>query len=388
MEIFVIVLFLISLFLIFWAMIGYPLAIKLIDLVLKPKPNKKVDNSNLSVTVMVVAHNEEKVIQEKLENIVQLEYPQDKIKFLIASDNSTDETNAIVETFIEANPKFDITLFKATKRMGKTNAQNEAQKIVDTDILVMTDANAMLMKNAVKEIVSSFAEKDIAYVAGKLSYSNTNVNSTSESESTYWDADLAIREVESRLQTITAGNGALYAVRNKDYFDFNPMDSHDSAMPTYYALKGKRAIFNRDAIAIEKAGETDSDEFGRKVRMNRIILKFILPSIEILNVFKYQWYTFFYLGHRTSRYLLWLNHIVLLISSLYLSFDSKPFLLIFSIQVLFYLIGLLQQFYGFSNKILVLIHYYSMTILAQIMGVKRILTGEAKPFWEKAESTR
>lgn len=388
MQSFLIILALVALFMIFWAMIGYPISIKLIDNILKPKENLKLENSNLSVTVMIVAHNEEKVIEEKLENVIDLNYPENQIKYLVTSDNSTDQTNEIVERFISAHPEKKIKLFKAKKRMGKTNAQNEAQKIVDTDILVMTDANAMLEKNSVKEIVSSFSSEDIVYVAGKLTYSNANTNSTSESESTYWDSDLAIRDVESRLQTITAGNGALYAVRNKDYKDFDPINSHDSAMPTYYALNNKRAIFNKDAIAVEKAGETDSDEFGRKVRMNRIILSFILPSIRILNIFKYRWYTYFYLGHRSSRYLLWLNHILLLLTSAVLSVNNGVFRLLFGAQILFFLIALLQHYLRWNNKLFELIHYYAMTLLAQLVGIYRILTGNSKPFWEKAESTR
>lgn len=388
MQSFLIILALVALFMIFWAMIGYPISIKLIDNILKPKENLKLENSNLSVTVMIVAHNEEKVIEEKLENVIDLNYPENQIKYLVTSDNSTDQTNKIVERFISAHPEKKIKLFKAKKRMGKTNAQNEAQKIVDTDILVMTDANAMLEKNSVKEIVSSFSSEDIVYVAGKLTYSNADTNSTSESESTYWDSDLAIRDVESRLQTITAGNGALYAVRNKDYKDFDPINSHDSAMPTYYALNNKRAIFNKDAIAVEKAGETDSDEFGRKVRMNRIILSFILPSIRILNIFKYRWYTYFYLGHRSSRYLLWLNHILLLLTSAVLSVNNGVFRLLFGAQILFFLIALLQHYLRWNNKLFELIHYYAMTLLAQLVGIYRILTGNSKPFWEKAESTR
>lgn len=388
MQSFLIILALVALFMIFWAMIGYPISIKLIDNILKPKENLKLENSNLSVTVMIVAHNEEKVIEEKLENVIDLNYPESQIKYLVTSDNSTDQTNEIVERFISAHPEKNIKLFKAKKRMGKTNAQNEAQKIVDTDILVMTDANAMLEKNSVKEIVSSFSSEDIVYVAGKLTYSNANTNSTSESESTYWDSDLAIRDVESRLQTITAGNGALYAVRNKDYKDFDPINSHDSVMPTYYALNNKRAIFNKDAVAVEKAGETDSDEFGRKVRMNRIILSFILPSIRILNIFKYRWYTYFYLGHRSSRYLLWLNHILLLLTSAVLSINNGVFRLLFGAQILFFLIALLQHYLRWNNKFAELIHYYAMTLLAQLVGIYKILTGNSKPFWEKAESTR
>ena len=122
--------------------------------------------------------------------------------------------------------------------------------------------------------------------------------------------------------------------------------------------------------------------------MNRIILSSILPSIKILNVFKYKWFTFFYLGHRTCRYLLWLMHILAYITSMILIKQSYFYEIGFILQSLLYLIAILKIKVKLNNKILNMIYYYCMTIAAQIVGVKNILTGKAKPFWEKAESTR
>ena len=236
---------------------------------------------------------------KNLHNIIELDYPKEKIEFLISSDNSTDGTNEIVKKFIADHSVYNIRLYEVKARMGKTNAQNEAQKTVVTEYLVMTDANSMMDKNAVIELMAAFTSDDIAYVSGRLSIVNQEASDVSNAEASYWDSDLAAREIEGRIQTITAGNGALYACRTKDYYDFNPIQCHDSAMPPLYALEGKRAIANHDAIAYEKAGEVIEDEFGRKVRMNRIILKNILPDIRILNVFKYGWFSYFYFGHRT-----------------------------------------------------------------------------------------
>lgn len=201
---------------------------------------------------MIVAHNEEKVIRSKLENAIKLDYPKEKFKILVSSDNSTDKTNDIVEEFIKINKDRDITLYQTKERKGKTNAQNEAARLVETEVLVMTDANSIIEKESIKEIVSSFSDDDIVYVTGRLCYTNSNKNETSNSENLYWDLDTKIREIESRLQTITAGNGALYACRTKDYYCFDPIKCHDSSMPLYYALNGKRAIANQNAIAYEK----------------------------------------------------------------------------------------------------------------------------------------
>lgn len=388
MEFYMKILFFISAFIIFWAMVGYPLSLKVINRMYKSRRLLKDYSYLPTVTVMVVAHNEEKVILEKMRNILELDYPVDKIDFLISSDNSSDKTNEIIRGFMEDNPEAKIKLYEVKKRKGKTNAQNEAQKIVNTEYLVMTDANSMMDKNSVKELMAAFTSDDIAYVSGKLCIINKDISDISNAEASYWDSDLIFREIEGRIQTITAGNGALYACRTKEYYDFNPIQCHDSAMPLFYALRGKRAIANHDAIAYEKAGEVIEDEFARKVRMNRIILKHIIPDIRIFNVFRYKWFSYFYFGHRTCRYLLWLAHVIVLITNVFLIKESWIYLLIFCGQVLFYILALLRRFVKVNNKYLTLIYYYTVTIIAQWVGVYKILTGKSRPFWEKAESTR
>src|SRR5699024_8637735 len=161
--------------------------------------------------------------------------PKEKVEVLIASDNSTDDTNSIVNNFISNHREENIRLFEVQKRKGKTNAQNEAQKTVNSEILVMTDANSMLDRNSINELVSSFTSSDISYVSGRLAFLNKEISSISNTENTYWDADTKLRKIESDIQTITAGNGALYACRNNDNHYFNPIMNHDTNVYTHYS---------------------------------------------------------------------------------------------------------------------------------------------------------
>lgn len=381
--------FWISILGIFWAMIGYPAFLQILAKLVRKK-NKKDYSFEPTVTLMVVAHNEEKVMPDKLKNIVCLDYPKDKIKYLIASDNSTDKTNDIVEAFIKKNRQYNIRIHKTKEHLGKTNAQNEAQKLVDTEILVMTDANAMLEKNAIKEIVSSFSSPDIVYVSGKLVYGNVYATESSSNEGAYWNIDLMMREVESNIQTITAGNGALYACRNSEYHDFEPIECHDAAMPLYYGLQGKRAVFNKDAIAVEKAGETNEDEFKRKVRMSRTILHAMMPTVKVFNVFKYKWFSVFYFGHRTCRYSLWLFHIIALVANIFVAFldDKLTYKITLGGQVLFWMAALTRNKKNKKYRVVSMCRYYGITVFAQAVGAWRIIMGKSKPTWEKAESTR
>ena len=344
---------------------------------------------------MIVAHNEEKVIREKLENVISNDYPKDKIKYLVTSDCSTDGTNEIVEEFIASHPGLPLRLYRTVEHKGKTNAQNEAQKLVDSEILVMTDANAMFNSHTISELAACFpSEPDVAYVTGKLVYVNTE-NDTAAAESLYWEGDLAQRQTESDIQTITAGNGAVYACRNALYFDCDPIKGHDAQMPRYYGLKGLRAVYAPEALAYEKAGEVIEDEFKRKVRMNRGILPGIRDAIPCLNVFQHGWFSYFYFGHRLCRRLLWCAHGVLYLASGLLAARSgfravrgackglgavkKWFYPIaFAGQTLFFLAAGLALATGIRKKPFKLAGYYAMTVAAQWAGVYNCLTGSSK----------
>lgn len=389
MEVFFFIVFLINGFIIFHAMLGYPLLLKVLNRILKPQPLKKNEGYEPTVSYMIVAHNEELVIEKKLENAIQLDYPKEKIQIIVASDNSTDSTNEIVERFISSHLDWNIILYCSQEHKGKTNAQNEAQKKAEGEILVLTDANTMLRSDAIRQMVESFSSDDIVYVCGKLEYSNHSDNLASNSESTYWDIDLRMRDIESKIWTITAGNGALYACRNSEYIDFEPISCHDSIMPYTYSKQGKRALFNPDAIAVEKAGETYEDEYKRKVRMNRDLFDMIGWGFHVMNPFKYRWFSLFYFGHRTCRYMLWLAHILLLLSSIGIALIWNPiFGVVFGVQILFFLISLIAIKTKTKASVFRMIGYYGMTVFAQINAVKNIITGKAKPTWEKAASTR
>ena len=374
---------------VFFAMVGYPCLLNVLDKIFKAPQNRVNDKYEPTVTFMIVAHNEEKVIGNKLENAIILDYPKDKFEILVASDNSTDKTNQIVTDFIENHPEQNIRLYISKEHLGKTHAQNEAQKTVESEILVMTDANTIVETSAIRELVSYFTSDDVAYVCGRLVYTNTN-NDTSDSEATYWDMDLKMRDIESRMQTITAGNGALYACRNSEYKDYDPIQCHDSAMPFDFAIKGKKALFNPKAVAYEKAGENNNDEFKRKVRMNRTILSILHDGIKSLDIRKYKWFTVFYFGHRICRYSLWIMHIIFFLCSILLiPFGKKKTgLALVGLQIGGLATGIWSIKHTINNKWIRLGGYYVMTVLAQGVAASKQISGKSSSIWSKADSTR
>lgn len=388
-ELIMLIIFGFSGFIIFFAMVGYPLLLKIIDVLFKPKSILKDYSYEPTVTILIPAHNEESVIIRKIENCFSLDYPADKLEVVVTSDFSTDNTNSLVEQYILNHPQNKIRLYKTKQRMGKTNAQNEAQKTIVSEILFMSDANSYLDKNSIREIVCCFTSPKIVYVAGRQSYTNSGDNKTSNSDGAYLKLDLYMRDVESRLQTITAANGAIYAVRNSEYHDFKPIACHDEAMPYYYARKKKKALYNPDAIAYEKAGESIRDEFKRKVRMNRSILDYLWNWVLMINIFKYKWFTVFFFGHRYCRYSLWWAHLLVFGTSVVLTCYLNIFgFVLLGLQILFYCIAAISLIFQPKNLLFRMIGYYTMTLCAQYIGVFNILTGKAKPFWKSVDSTR
>jgi len=381
------IMFLISAFLIFYTFIGYPVSLLLIS---KFKTADIEYNMEYQpyVSMIIPAHNEEKVIINKLNNLCGLNYPESKLELIVASDNSTDNTNQLVEEFITNNPHWDIKLHLVNERMGKTNAQNEAVRISNGEILVFTDSNAILEKDSISHLVSCFISSEVMYVAGRLKYVNDTNYLSSDSEKSYWNYDLFMRKMESNIKTITAGNGALYAIRKDDYVELDPKRSHDAGIPLEAAFNNKRAVYNEKAIAFEKAGETTEDEFKRKVRMFRGILNTFFKNPKKYNIFKYGWFTYFYFGHRTLRYSLFMLHGICFLTNLLLIKDNLFYSVLFFLQALFYVFALIGKYSGFKSKFFFYPYYYSMTLVAQLLGAINQLRGKSKPFWEKAETTR
>ena len=378
--------FWISIFLVVHTFIIYPISLILINKFYK-KNKTYLDNLyEPKVSIIIPAHNEEIVIEQKLKNLIGIDYKKDKYEIIIASDNSTDKTNEIVKEFIDRNKERDIRLYKVNERKGKTNAQNEAVKISKGEIIVFSDANSILDKEALIELVSYFNNKDISYVSGRLIYVNELNSDSSQAESSYWNYDLMMRECESNISSITAGNGAIYAVRKKDYIDIDPIYCHDSMFPIKFATKGKKSKYSKKALAFEKAGETIEDEFKRKVRMARKNLAMCYSDMKKYNPFKCGWFSYFYFSHRYLRNSLWILHTLIFISNLFLINLSGVYLLVFIGQTVFYLLAILGI--KSNNRIIYLFYYYLITILAQAKGAINEISGKSKPFWEKAESTR
>lgn len=242
-----------------WTHAGYPAAAA-VAARLAPRPVRR-EEILPTVTVIVAAHDEEAVIARRIENLLQLDYPAELVEIVVASDASTDGTDAIVEEIAGREPRVSLL---ACPRGGKVAAQNLAVAGSEADIVAFSDANATWAADALRLLVRAFADPEVAYCCGRLvleAADGTNV------EGAYWRLETWLREQESETGSITGGNGSIYAVRRSDYVDVDPRFGHDLAFPYLMVQRGRRAAYDPDALAFEKPTPDVEDEYRRKVRM-------------------------------------------------------------------------------------------------------------------------
>jgi cellulose synthase/poly-beta-1,6-N-acetylglucosamine synthase-like glycosyltransferase len=363
------VLFWASLSALVWTQVGYPLFAALLAR-LRGRPVRK-GAFVPRVSIIVAAHNEETVIERRLENLLALDYPAELLEIVVASDASTDETDALVEAVAEREPR--VRLLRCP-RGGKVAAQNLAVRQTEAEILAFSDANAQWRLDALRELVSNFADPDVAYVCGGHFYEAAD---GSNREGTYWRWEAWLRRSESRLGSITGGIGPIYAVRRSDYVDVDPRFGHDLALPYLMVQHDRRAVFEPDAVAWEKPSRDIEDEYRRKVRMFEHCWLIVLRGKMLRNLGPT--YLLEILSHRHLRYASGLLHLVLLGSSIALVRSG----LVYDIALAAQLLLLLAAALGVG-----IARYYVLVTWATVVSLVRYLRFGVPAVWAKAEGTR
>lgn len=357
----------------------YPLTLLILNCFKKNQfvPREK-STSEIDVTLIIVAHNEEKVIQKKILNALNLDYDQRLLKIIVASDCSTDKTNDIVLKYADKG----IKLVKTSKRLGRANAHNEALKFASSSIIAYSDANTMWKEDALSNLVENFKNPKIGYVTGKLVYTNTSETNSSSSEGLYWKIELLLRQLESNLDSITAGNGAIYAIRKECAKEIDILYSHDISYPAEVVKRGYKSKYDSTAIAEEKAGVTSKEEFQRKVRMFGRAFYFLANNLWTLNPYKVGLlYSYFFLSHRFLRYFGGFNLLCFILTFLFYYgnvFSLKIWLTFFGTIIIIF--KTTKMFYNF--------YYFLLFQVATLLGLWNYLTGKIKPFWISPKSTR
>ena len=352
-----------------WTHGGYPVVAALAAR-LRPAPPLR-GNVLPNVTVIVAAWNEEAVIAARVENLLALDYPADRLEIVVASDASDDGTDALVEEIAAREPR--VRLLRCP-RGGKVAAQNLAVKESRADVVSFSDANCTWAPDALRVLVRSFADPDVAYVCGRLvirEADGTNV------EGTYWRLETWLREQEAATGSITGGNGSIYAVRRSDYQNVDPRFGHDLSFPYLMVQHGRRAAYEPEALAFEKPSRDIEDEYARKVRMFEHCWAIVVEGDMLRDL--PPGYLGRIVSHRHLRYGSGLAHLVLLGSSLALAKRGGV-----------YRTALLGQlaFLGAAAARPGLPRYYTLVTWATVKALWNYSRAGVPAVWEKAEGTR
>ncbi|MFL5946781.1 MAG: glycosyltransferase family 2 protein [Gaiellaceae bacterium] len=363
------VVFWVSLGALVWTQVGYPLFAALLAR-LRGRPVRKGELTP-RVTVIVAAHNEDRVIERRVRNLLDQDYPAERFDIVVASDASTDDTDAIVTAIAAEEPR--VRLLRCP-RGGKVAAQNLAVRDTDADIVAFSDANAQWKPDALRKLVRNFADGDVAYVCGGHYY---EASDGTNREGTYWRWEGWLRRSESMLGSITGGIGPIYAVRRSDYVDVDPRFGHDLALPYLMVQHGRRAVFEPDAVAWEKPSRDIEDEYRRKVRMFEHCWLIVLRGKMLRRLGPT--YLLEILSHRHLRYASGLLHLVLLGSSIALVDDGLVYQVALGAQLLLLLAAALGV--GIAR-------YYVLVTWATVVSLVRYLRFGVPAVWAKAEGTR
>lgn len=360
-----------------WTHVGYPLAAAVVAR-RRPRPVRK-DDVIPDVVVVVPAHDEEEVIERRVENLLALDYPPERLRVIVASDGSGDGTDETVQALAARDGRVSLA---RRPREGKTAAQDAVVGQITSDVVAFSDANSLWEPDALRKLVRSFADPEVGYVCGRLELQRPDGTSR---EHLYWRYELWVRESESALAGVTAGNGAIYAVRRKNYQYSDPRIGHDLGFPYLMVQQGLRPVYEPDAVAVERAANDPEDELERRLRMHAqgwlhvLSGRMLKPSDPL--------YLAELVSHRVLRYASGLLHVALFVTSVALAPRAPVYRLARGGQLAVLALAAAGRLRLPVPGAAVAYHYVIVTS-ATVGGLVRCLRGDVPAVWSKAAGTR
>lgn len=362
----------------------YPFSLPVLSLFFSLR-RKQGNPNKFKVTMVIAAHNEEKVIEEKIRNCFDLEFPRKNLEILIGSDASTDKTNSIVSKYAP-----DVKLFAFNQRGGKASVLNQLVPRAQGDILVFCDANTMLLRNALQKLLAHFEDPSVGCVCGRLILHDSGHSALGIGESIYWNLESEIKKLEGKLGIVIGANGGIYAIR-RELFERIPVDKTvmDDFFVTTRVLKaGKAAIYEPQAIGSEETSLETYGEFHRKVRISQANFNLLSKYAPLLNPVRgLVAYGFF--SHKFLRWIAPVLMMVLLVSNAVLLGHGAPFFYAtFAAQVLLYSfagLGYARNGKTRKSKLLLIPFYFVSMNLALLIGMFRAMFKSEGGMWRRIE---
>jgi cellulose synthase/poly-beta-1,6-N-acetylglucosamine synthase-like glycosyltransferase len=363
--------------LILYTHVGYPALLAVLAAVTRGRGRRGATAPELpSVSVIIAAYAEQEVIARRVENLRGLDYPAERLELIVACDGSPDATAERART-----AGADLVLELA--RGGKVRAQDAAVGQARGDVVAFSDANVAWEESALKALVAPFADEHVGYVCGEVRFVNER---GSNQEGLYWRYEMAVRSLESRLRSVTAGNGAIYATRRDAYVIVDPIMGHDLSFPFNLVKRGWRAVYAPAARASEKMVPTIEGEFARKRRMMSHGWPIVIRG-GMLSPRGYDpLYALMIFSHRILRYLSPFLHLIAFAVNIALLGSGWVYVIALALQLGLLAAALLAP--AVPARPLLVARYYVLTTASLAAGLWDWLRHGTAVGWEPAEGTR
>ena len=359
--------------------LGYPILVFVLSRLFS-RPIKK-DEFTPSVSVIIAAYNEERDLPAKLDNMLLLDYPKEKLEIIVASDCSDDNTDKIVHEYSGRG----VVLSRQEVRLGKTRAQQQAAKISSGEILVFSDATTIYQLDAIRKIVRSFADPDVGCVAGQLVYVDNAESAVGKGCQSYWGYEKFLKKCESQLGSLIGVSGCLYAVRRICQVRLSNQMIDDFVIATEIHLQGLRTVYEPDAVSMESTNKRGKDELRMRIRVISQTLRALSKYREVFSLSRHGMFAFQMMSHKALRYLVPIFLLGLLVTNWLLINDSAAYYYSFWGQAGFYFsafVGWVAERMKVKIGPLAIPYYFMLVNIASVAGIIRFINGGTQVVWE------
>jgi poly-beta-1,6-N-acetyl-D-glucosamine synthase len=338
------------------------------------------------ITLIVAAYNEEEIIELKINNSLDLDYPSGKLKLIFVTDGSDDATPAIISKYNR------ITLLHQADRKGKLSAVNRAIKFVETPFIIFSDANTLLNSASVRKIVKHYAEAGVGGVAGeKKIITKEKDKAVAAGEGIYWKYESFLKRLDSEFYTVVGAAGELFSMRTSLFHEV-PSNTiiEDFVQSLQLCKDGWLVRYEPDAYATESASSSMQEEQKRKVRIAAGAFQAMIILKDLFNIFRYPVLSFQFISHRILR---WTLCPVCLVTGLISNFllvyykEGRLYIVVLLVQIVFYAMAVTGWIFAKKNiksKVFYVPYYFLFMNLSVFLGFYRHIRKKQTAVWEKA----
>ncbi len=366
-----------SVFLAMFSYFFYPLTLLLMSSGRRQKVHRSLDYIP-NVTLVITVHNEERRINEKLENTLSIDYPSERFQILVASDGSTDATNAIVKTYADRG----IELLDLRERGGKENAQRQAVQNARGEIIVFTDVATRVDSMGIRHIVSNFADASIGCVSSVDRVMSLD-GSSSGGEGAYVRYEMWLRQLESTTGSVVGLSGSFFAARKEVCRDFSTSMPSDFRTLLNSKRLGLRGISDPNAVGFYPSIKNEAREFDRKVRTVLRGITTFFNHLEFMNLFRFGLFSYQYIAHKLMRWLTPFFLLLALAAHVFLAIENAVYAWLLLFHSMAYMLALLGFFSRSASSIAAIRipKYFLIVNYSILVAWVKYLSGRRQIIW-------